>query len=102
MDYEDLDKLLDKEAVDAFRKRSLNPDNPVQRGSAQNPDIYFQTRETVNSYYEAVPAMVEEYMAEISKITGREYHLFNYYGAPDAENIIVAMGSGLRHFLPYQ
>ena len=77
MDYEDLDKLLDKEAVDAFRKRSLNPDNPVQRGSAQNPDIYFQTRETVNSYYEAVPAMVEEYMAEISKITGREYHLFN-------------------------
>ena len=94
MDYEDLDKLLDKEAVDAFRKRSLNPDNPVQRGSAQNPDIYFQTRETVNSYYEAVPAMVEEYMAEISKITGREYHLFNYYGAPDAENIIVAMGSG--------
>ena len=66
MDYEDLDKLLDKEAVDAFRKRSLNPDNPVQRGSAQNPDIYFQTRETVNSYYEAVPAMVEEYMAEIS------------------------------------
>ena len=94
MDYEDLDKLLDKDAVEAFRKRSLNPDNPVQRGSAQNPDIYFQTRETVNSYYEAVPAMVEEYMAEISKITGREYHLFNYYGAPDAENIIVAMGSG--------
>ena len=94
MDYADLEKLLDKDAVDAFRKRSLNPDNPVQRGSAQNPDIYFQTRETVNSYYDAVPAMVEEYMAEISKITGREYHLFNYYGAPDAENIIVAMGSG--------
>ena len=94
MDYADLEKLLDKDAVDAFRKRSLNPDNPVQRGSAQNPDIYFQTRETVNSYYDAVPAMVEEYMAEISKITGREYHLFNYYGAPDAENIIVAIGSG--------
>ena len=94
MDYADLEKLLDKDAVDAFRKNSLNPDNPVQRGSAQNPDIYFQTRETVNSYYDAVPAMVEEYMAEISKITGREYHLFNYYGAPDAENIIVAMGSG--------
>ena len=72
MDYEDLEKLMDKDAVDAFRKRSLNPDNPVQRGSAQNPDIYFQTRETVNSYYEAVPPLVEEYMAEISKITGRE------------------------------
>ena len=94
MDYADLEKLLDKDAVEAFRQRSLNPDNPVQRGTAQNADIYFQTRETVNKYYNAIPAMVEEYMGEISKITGREYHLFNYYGAPDAENIIVAMGSG--------
>ena len=93
MDYADLEKLLDKEAVAEFRKRALNPDNPVIRGTAQNPDIYFQTRETVNKYYQAIPEMVEGYMAEISKITGREYHLFNYYGAPDAENIIIAMGS---------
>ncbi len=93
MDYDDLAKLLDWEALDAFRKRSLNPDNPVIRGTAQNPDIYFQTREAVNSYYTALPEIVENYMNEINKITGRNYGLFNYYGAPDAENIIIAMGS---------
>ena len=93
MDYADLEKLLDKDAVDAFRKRGLNPDNPVIRGTAQNPDIYFQTREAVNTYYNALPEIVEDYMGEISKLTGREYHLFNYYGAEDAEDIIIIMGS---------
>lgn len=93
MDYANLEKLLDKDAVDAFRKRGLNPDNPVIRGTAQNPDIYFQTREAVNTYYNALPEIVENYMGEISKLTGREYHLFNYYGAEDAEDIIIIMGS---------
>ena len=93
MDYANLEKLLDKDAVDAFRKRGLNPDNPVIRGTAQNPDIYFQTREAVNTYYNALPEIVESYMGEISKLTGREYHLFNYYGVEDAEDIIIVMGS---------
>ena len=93
MDYEDLRGLVDMQAVDAFRKRGLNSDNPVVRGTAQNPDIYFQTREGVNSYYDALPEIVENYMGEISKITGREYHLFNYYGAQDATDVIVIMGS---------
>lgn len=93
MDYANIEKLLDKDAVDAFRKRGLNPDNPVIRGTAQNPDIYFQTREAVNTYYNALPEIVEDYMGEISKLTGREYHLFNYYGAEDAEDIIIIMGS---------
>ena len=79
--------------VDAFRRNALNPDHPVLRGTAQNPDIYFQEREVSNKYYEALPEIVEGYMAEISKLTGREYHLFNYYGAPDAERMIIAMGS---------
>ena len=91
--YDDLAKLIDYDAVTAFRNRGLNPDNPVVRGTAQNPDIYFQTREAVNSYYEALPGIVEEYMNEINKLTGRKYGLFNYYGAPDAEEIIIAMGS---------
>lgn len=93
VEYKDLEKLLDKEAVAEFRARSLNPDQPVIRGTAQNPDIYFQTREAVNSYYEKLPEVVENYMNEISKITGRKYGLFNYYGAPDAEKVIIAMGS---------
>ena len=93
MDYDKLAGLLDWEALNDFRKRALNPDNPVIRGTAQNPDIYFQTREAVNSYYTALPEIVENYMNEINKITGRNYGLFNYYGAPDAENIIIAMGS---------
>ncbi|MCD7875360.1 MAG: pyruvate:ferredoxin (flavodoxin) oxidoreductase, partial [Acidaminococcaceae bacterium] len=91
--YDDLAKLVDYDAVTAFRNRGLNPDNPVVRGTAQNPDIYFQTREAVNSYYEVLPGIVEEYMNEISKLTGRKYGLFNYYGALDAEEIIIAMGS---------
>ena len=84
---------MDKDAVEAFRQRGLNPDNPVIRGTAQNPDIYFQTREAVNSYYEALPEIVEEYMGKINELTGRNYHLFNYYGAEDAEEIIITMGS---------
>ena len=93
LDYEDLGKLLDMDAVDAFRRRGLNPDNPVIRGTAQNPDIYFQTREAVNGYYDALPEIVEGYMQEINKLTGRDYHLFNYYGDEDAEEIIITMGS---------
>ncbi|MDI3548367.1 MAG: pyruvate-ferredoxin/flavodoxin oxidoreductase [Halanaerobiales bacterium] len=92
--YEEFDKLLDYEAVNEFRNRSLNPERPVVRGTAQNPDIYFQERESINPFYEKVPDIVEEYMQEISKITGREYHPFNYYGAKDAEYVIVAMTSG--------
>lgn len=93
LDYADLAKLVDMEAVEAFRKRGLNPDNPVIRGTAQNPDIYFQTREAVNTYYDALPDIVETYMGKINELTGRNYHLFNYYGAQDAENIIIVMGS---------
>lgn len=94
IEYEEFDKLLDYEAVNEFRNRSLNPERPVVRGTAQNPDIYFQERESINPFYEKVPDIVEEYMQEISKITGREYHPFNYYGAKDAEYVIVAMTSG--------
>ncbi len=93
LDYEDLAKLVDYDAVRRFRKNALNPEHPVIRGTAQNPDIFFQAREASNPYYDALPAIVEEYMNEISKLTGREYGLFNYYGAPDAERIIIAMGS---------
>ncbi len=90
---EQLSGLLDWEAVQQFRDRALNPEHPVTRGTAQNPDIYFQSREAANKFYLALPDMVDSYMQEIKKITGREYHPFTYYGAPDAENIIVAMGS---------
>ena len=93
MDYKALESLLDKDAVDAFRRRALNPDHPVLRGTVQNPDIHFQQREVANKYYNALPDIVSDYMDEISKITGREYHPFNYYGAPDADRMIVAMGS---------
>jgi pyruvate-ferredoxin/flavodoxin oxidoreductase len=93
IDYEIFSELLDRDALDAFRKRALNPADPVTRGTAQNPDIYFQEREASNSYYNAVPEIVEGYMKEISRVTGRNYSLFDYYGAPDAENIIIAMGS---------
>ncbi len=92
-DYADLKKLIDREALESFRKGALNPENPVTRGTAQNPDIYFQVREASNKYYEAIPKIVEDYMAEISKLTGREYKPFNYYGAADADRVIVAMGS---------
>ena len=93
LEYDELKNLVDMDAVKAFRRRALNPDHPVIRGTAQNPDIYFQEREVSNSYYERLPEIVEKYMGEISKLTGREYHLFNYYGAEDAERLIVAMGS---------
>lgn len=93
LEYDDLAKLVDMDAVKAFRRNALNPDHPVTRGTAQNADIYFQEREVVNNYYNALPEIVEGYMQEITKLTGREYHLFNYYGAPDAERMIVAMGS---------
>lgn len=90
---EEMAQLLDWDALKGFRERALNPENPVTRGTAQNPDIYFQSREASNPFYNALPDMVEEYMQQITKLTGREYHPFDYYGAPDAENVIVAMGS---------
>ncbi len=93
LDNDDLAPLIDREALAEFRARALNPMNPVSRGMAENPDHFFQHRESSNNYYEAVPAIVEEYMAEISKLTGRKYGLFDYYGAPDAERVIIAMGS---------
>ena len=93
IDAEALTSLVDQEALAEFRKRALNPDAPVDRGMAENPDVFFQHREASNSYYEAVPAIVEEYMNEISRITGREYKLFNYYGHPEADRVIIAMGS---------
>ena len=90
---EEIEKLLDYKALQEFRDRALNPEHPVTRGTAQNPDIYFQAREAANSFYDKVPDIVEYYMQEMTKITGREYHPFTYYGAPDAEHIIIAMGS---------
>ncbi|MFW5974616.1 MAG: pyruvate:ferredoxin (flavodoxin) oxidoreductase [Bacteroidota bacterium] len=93
-DHEDIEHLLDKEALQKFRDNALNPEHPVTRGTAQNPDIYFQTREVINNFYERVPDVVEEYMQEISKLCGREYHPFNYYGHKEAEEVIIAMGSG--------
>jgi pyruvate-ferredoxin/flavodoxin oxidoreductase len=93
LDYEDLRKLMDMDAVKAFRKRALNPEHPYTKGTAQNPDIFFQAKEASNKFYEAIPAIVEGYMKDISNLTGRDYKPFNYYGAPDAENIIIAMGS---------
>jgi len=92
-DYDDLKELVDMDAVEAFRNRALNPEHPVLRGTAQNPDIFFQAREACNIYYEAVPGIVEEYMDKINAKIGSNYKLFNYYGAPDAEKVIVAMGS---------
>ncbi len=93
LQYDELAELVDWDAIKAFRNRALNPENPVLRGTAQNPDIFFQAKEASNKYYEAIPEIVADYMEEISKITGREYKPFNYYGAEDAEYIIVAMGS---------
>lgn len=93
MDYEDLAALLDRDALEKFKRTALNPEHPDLRATVQNPDIFFQVREANNQDYAALPEIVEEYMAEISRITGREYHLFNYYGAKDAEKVIIAMGS---------
>ncbi len=94
IDYDDMAKLLDWEAVSKFRARSLNPEHPHMAGTAQNPDIYFQGREAANKYYEAVPQIVEKYMEEVGKLTGRKYNLFDYVGAPDADKVIIVMGSG--------
>ena len=93
LEYEELDKLLDRDAVKAFRDHALSPDHPVHRGMTQNPDVFFQMREAVNPWYAALPATIDRYMEEINKLTGRDYGFFNYYGAPDAERVIVAMGS---------
>ncbi|MGB4094079.1 MAG: pyruvate:ferredoxin (flavodoxin) oxidoreductase [Ruminococcus flavefaciens] len=92
-DYEDLKEMCDMDAVKAFRDRALNPENPTMRGSHENGDIFFQHREACNSYYNAVPGIVEEYMNKVNEKLGTDYKLFNYYGAPDADRVIVAMGS---------
>ena len=92
-DYEDLKDMADMEAIAAFRKRALNPNHPCQRGSAQNPDVFFQAREACNPYYDAMPAIVQDYMDKVNEKIGTNYKLFNYYGAEDAEHIIIAMGS---------
>ncbi len=92
-DYEDLKEMVDMDAVQAFRNGSLNPEHPVLRGSAQNPDIFFQNREACNKFYDAVPGVVQEYMDKVNAKIGTDYKLVNYYGAPDAEKVIVAMGS---------
>ena len=92
-DYEDLKEMLDWEAVDRFRKHALNPEHPVQRGTAQNPDIFFQAREACNTYYEAIPDVVESYMKMVNKKIGSNYKLFNYYGPRDAKRVIICMGS---------
>ena len=92
-DYEDLKDMVDMDAVDAFRKHALNPNHPCQRGSAQNPDIFFQAREACNPYYDALPAIVQEYMDKVNEKIGTDYKLFNYYGVADAEHVIIAMGS---------
>ncbi len=92
-DYQDLEDILDRDAVDAFRARALNPEAPVLRGSAENGDIFFQHREACNRYYDEFPAVVESYMEKINAKLGTNYQLFNYYGAPDAERVIIAMGS---------
>jgi len=94
LEYDELSKLIDYEAVKAFRDNALSPNNPVLRGTTQNPDIFFQLRESINKFHEAVPGIIQSYMDEINKLTGKNYKLFNYYGDENAENIIVAMGSG--------
>ena len=92
-DYEDLKDMVDMDAINAFRRHALNPEHPCQRGSAQNPDIFFQARESCNPYYDALPEVVEEYMNKVNAKIGTDYKLFNYYGAEDAEKVIIAMGS---------
>ena len=92
-DYEDLKEMLDMDAVQEFKDSALNPNHPCQRGSAQNPDIFFQAREACNPYYDAMPAIVQEYMDKVNAKIGTNYKLFNYYGAEDAEHVVIAMGS---------
>ena len=95
IDYDEMAKLMPWDKVAEFRARALNPEHPHQAGTAQNPDIYFQGREAANKYYNATPAIVEEVMKQVGELTGRHYNLFDYVGAPDAEYVTVAMGSGL-------
>ena len=94
IDYDSMAELVDMKYVEQFRARALNPENPQVKVGAQNPDVYFQGRETVNKYYDATPAIVQEYMDKVAELTGRSYKLFDYFGAPDADKIIIAMGSG--------
>ena len=96
IDYEEMRPLVDMEAIEKFRQRAMNPEHPHQQGTAQNPDIYFQNREAANRYYLATPAIVEEVMKQVGTLTGRAYKLFDYVGAPDAERVIIAMGSGVE------
>src|SRR5918994_704146 len=91
---DELRAILDEELIRAHRARALNPNNPVLRGSAQNPDVYFQMREAVNPYYAAVPGITQEAMNQFAKVTGRQYNLFDYYGDPEAERVVIVMGSG--------
>ncbi|WP_291861641.1 pyruvate:ferredoxin (flavodoxin) oxidoreductase [Marinilabilia sp.] len=93
IEQDELEKLLDRDALKKFRDNALNPEHPVTRGTAQNPDIYFQSREASNSFYDAIPDIVADYMDKISEITGRKYRPFDYYGADDAEHVVIAMGS---------
>ncbi|MBR5468560.1 MAG: pyruvate:ferredoxin (flavodoxin) oxidoreductase [Firmicutes bacterium] len=93
LDFDDLANMVDMDAVNSFKRNALNPEHPVLRGSAQNPDIFFQARESCNRYYEDIVGVCEDYMKQMSALTGRDYQLFNYYGAPDAERVVVAMGS---------
>ncbi len=96
IDYDDFAELVDYDAIKEFRKRALSPNSPVLRGTAQNPDIYFQAREAANPFYLALPAIVEDYMNKINAIRKTNYKLFNYYGAPDADRVIIAMGSAVE------
>ncbi len=93
IDTQQLRTLLDKDALAAFRAHALNPEHPLMRSTVQNPDVFFQAREASNTYYDALPAIVEDYLSEVNRLTGRDYHLFNYYGAPDATDIVIVMGS---------
>lgn len=93
LEYDDMARLIDWDALQAFRKRGLNPERPVTKGTAQNPDIYFQGREVANPFYEAIPGIVEDYMNRLGDLTGRQYRLFDYYGHPEADRVIIAMGS---------
>ncbi|MBQ1275706.1 MAG: pyruvate:ferredoxin (flavodoxin) oxidoreductase, partial [Flavobacteriales bacterium] len=96
IDAESLKALIDEKALAEFRARALNPNAPVTRGTAQNQDVHFQSVESANRYYDALPEIVQEYMEKVSAVCGRKYNLFDYYGAPDAENVVIAMGSATQ------
>ena len=98
VEYDELAPLMPWDKVKEFRGRALNPDHPHQAGTAQNPDIYFQNREAANKHYDDAPAIIEDVMAKVSKLVGREYKPYQYVGAPDADKVIMAMGSGLRNY----